>query len=115
MTDDESSGVQSINDGKLEVVALYSSFHMAQLQVGLSKPYRIGQANTVKVLLKFQQFFKNLLAPVQLYIVMNIVVIQIKLLRSCAMQVDGEPWYQNPCEFNITYCNQASMLMSNDF
>ncbi|CAL1686703.1 unnamed protein product [Lasius platythorax] len=85
--DDESSGIQSINDGKLEVVALYSSFHMAQLQVGLSKPHRIGQASTVK----------------------------IKLLRSCAMQVDGEPWYQNPCEFNITYCNQASMLMSNDF
>ncbi|XP_070156608.1 diacylglycerol kinase epsilon [Polyergus mexicanus] len=85
--DEESSGIQSINDGKLEVVALYSSFHMAQLQVGLSKPYRVGQANTVK----------------------------IKLLRSCAMQVDGEPWYQHPCEFNITYCNQASMLMSNDF
>ncbi|XP_029675064.1 diacylglycerol kinase epsilon-like [Formica exsecta] len=85
--DEESSGVQSINDGKLEVVALYSSFHMAQLQVGLSKPYRVGQASTVK----------------------------IKLLRSCAMQVDGEPWYQHTCEFNITYCNQASMLMSNDF
>lgn len=49
MTDDESSEVQNINDGKLEVVALYSSFHMAQLQVGLSKPHRIGQANTVKV------------------------------------------------------------------
>ncbi|XP_072744672.1 diacylglycerol kinase epsilon-like isoform X1 [Anoplolepis gracilipes] len=85
--DDESSGIQSINDGKLEVVALYSSFHMAQLQVGLSKPYRIGQASTVK----------------------------IKLLRSCAMQVDGEPWYQHPCEFNITYCNQASMLMRDNF
>jgi diacylglycerol kinase (ATP) len=49
LTDDANSGVQSINDGKLEVVALYSSFHMAQLQVGLSKPHRIGQANTVKV------------------------------------------------------------------
>lgn len=48
-TDDESSEMQSINDGKLEVVALYSSFHMAQLQIGLSKPHRIGQANTVKV------------------------------------------------------------------
>jgi len=85
--DDDGSEVQSINDGKLEVVALYSSFHMAQLQCGLSKPHRIGQGNTVK----------------------------IKLSRPCAMQVDGEPWYQHPCEFNITYCNQASMLMSNDF
>ncbi|RLU26489.1 hypothetical protein DMN91_000285 [Ooceraea biroi] len=82
--EDDPISVQSINDGKLEVVALYCSFHMAELQLGLSKPYRIGQANTVK----------------------------IKLLRSCAMQVDGEPWYQQPCEFNITYCNQATMLMS---
>jgi len=49
LTDNESSEVQNINDGKLEVVALYSSFHMAQLQVGLSKPHRIGQANSVKV------------------------------------------------------------------
>lgn len=52
-TDNKNLGVQSINDGKLEVVALYSSFQMAQLQMGLSKPYRIGQASTVKVFLKF--------------------------------------------------------------
>ncbi|XP_076247982.1 diacylglycerol kinase epsilon isoform X2 [Calliopsis andreniformis] len=51
---------------------------------GLSQPYRLGQANSVKV----------------------------KLLRSCAMQIDGEPWYQQPCEFNISHCNQASMLMN---
>ncbi|KAG5311936.1 DGKE kinase, partial [Pseudoatta argentina] len=86
MEENEGSEVQSINDGKLEVVALYSSFHMAQLQVGLSKPHRIGQANNVK----------------------------IKLSRPCAMQVDGEPWYQHPCEFNITYSNKASMLLSSD-
>lgn len=49
LTDGENVEVQSISDGKLEVVALYSSFHMAQLQIGLSKPHRIGQANTVKV------------------------------------------------------------------
>ncbi|XP_044016768.1 diacylglycerol kinase epsilon isoform X1 [Aphidius gifuensis] len=80
----EGVGMQSINDGKLEVCAIYSSFHIAQLQVGMSQPHRLGQAKTVK----------------------------IKLLDSCAVQIDGEPWYQNPCEFDITYCNQASMLMS---
>lgn len=84
--ENEEFAEQSINDGKLEVVALYSSFHMAQLQVGLSRPHRLGQASTVKV----------------------------KLLRSCAMQVDGEPWYQHPCEFTISYCNKASMLKSTD-
>lgn len=28
------------------------------------------------------------------------------------MQIDGEPWYQNPCEFNIKYCNKATILMN---
>ncbi|XP_024940826.1 diacylglycerol kinase epsilon isoform X2 [Cephus cinctus] len=83
LPDNEKLGMQSINDGKLEVVAIYSSFHIAQLQVGLSQPHRLGQASTIK----------------------------IKLLGSCAVQVDGEPWYQHPCEFTLTYCNQASMLM----
>ncbi|XP_076390877.1 diacylglycerol kinase epsilon isoform X3 [Megachile rotundata] len=82
LEDHEKYGKQSINDEKLEVVALYSSFHMAQLQVGLSQPYRLGQASSIKV----------------------------KLLKSCAMQIDGEPWYQQPCEFNISYCNKAIML-----
>ncbi|XP_033330475.2 diacylglycerol kinase epsilon [Megalopta genalis] len=77
-------GKQSFNDEKLEVVGLYSSFHMAQLQVGLSQPYRIGQAKSIKM----------------------------KLLKSYAMQIDGEPWYQHPCEVNITYCNKASMLVN---
>lgn len=40
---------QSFSDKKLEVVAVYSSFHMAQLQVGLSTPHYIGQASSVKV------------------------------------------------------------------
>ncbi|CAK9832937.1 Diacylglycerol kinase epsilon [Anthophora retusa] len=84
LEDHEEYGKQSINDGKLEVVALYSSFHMAQLQVGLSQPYRLGQASKIKV----------------------------KLIKSCAVQIDGEPWYQNPCEFNITYCNKATMLVN---
>lgn len=75
-------GIQKIDDGKLEVCALYSSFHMAQLQVGYSQPHRLGQARVVKV----------------------------KLLKPCAIQVDGEPWYQHPCEFTITFCNKALML-----
>ena len=37
------------DDGLLEVFALYSSFHIAQLQVGLAEPLRLGQAKTVKV------------------------------------------------------------------
>lgn len=40
---------QSYHDGILEVVGIYSSFHMAQLQVGLSCPLRLGQAKVVEV------------------------------------------------------------------
>ena len=40
---------QAIDDGLLEVVGIYSSFHIAQLQIGLSKPYYIGQASEIKV------------------------------------------------------------------
>ncbi|XP_011501792.1 PREDICTED: diacylglycerol kinase epsilon [Ceratosolen solmsi marchali] len=81
---DNPTNQQSICDEKLEVVALYSSLHIAQLQVGLSQPIRLGQAKTVQIVLK----------------------------TSCAMQVDGEPWYQSPCSFNVTHVNQALMLQS---
>ena len=33
----------------VEVFGIYSSFHIAQMQVGLADPYRIGQARHVKV------------------------------------------------------------------
>jgi len=37
------------DDGLLEVMALYSSFHIAQIQVGLASPILLGQARHVKV------------------------------------------------------------------
>ncbi len=75
--------IQSINDGYLEVFGCYSSFHIAQLQVNLAEPYRIGQAKHVK----------------------------IKLLKRFPIQVDGEPWEQNECIIEISHYNQAIMLM----
>ncbi|KAL3876679.1 hypothetical protein ACJMK2_034483 [Sinanodonta woodiana] len=71
------------DDGLLEVAAIYSSFHIAQLQVGLSSPICLGQAKSVKIIL----FGGN--AP---------------------MQVDGEPWEQHPAEITITHCGKATML-----
>ena len=72
----------SINDGLLEVFGVYSSFHIAQLQVGLAEPFRIGQAREVK----------------------------IRLLKRFPMQVDGEPFEQNPATISITKFNQVVML-----
>ena len=41
--------LHSINDGILEVAGLYSSLHIARLQVNMADPLRLGQARTVKV------------------------------------------------------------------
>ncbi|CAB3230068.1 unnamed protein product [Arctia plantaginis] len=73
---------QSINDGKLEVVGISSSFHIARLQCGLAEPYRFAQASSLK----------------------------IELEGSCAMQVDGEPWMQGPSTILIEPAGQSLML-----
>jgi len=64
------------------VFGCYSSFHIAQLQVNLAEPYRIGQAKRVR----------------------------IQLLKRFPVQIDGEPWEQNPCVIDISFFNQAIML-----
>lgn len=76
----------SIEDRKLEVFGVFSSFHIAQMQVGLSEPHRIGQAMQVK----------------------------IKLLDSAPMQIDGEPWEQHPAEISLTHSAQVPMLQVED-
>ncbi|KAK3867884.1 hypothetical protein Pcinc_026681 [Petrolisthes cinctipes] len=74
---------QDFSDGRLEVFCLSSSFHIAQLQVGLSEPIRLGQCSTVKLCLK----------------------------GAAPMQVDGEPWEQNPGTITLTHSHQASVLV----
>lgn len=73
---------QKINDHLVEVVGLYSSFHIGQLMIGLNEPLRIGQAKEVK----------------------------ITLLERLPIQVDGEPKLQYPSTINISWHSQASML-----
>ncbi|XP_055381713.1 diacylglycerol kinase epsilon [Condylostylus longicornis] len=72
----------SISDGLIEVFGIVSSFHIAQLQVGISKPIRIGQAKHIRILMK----------------------------QTCPMQADGEPWMQLPCDIRIQARGQARML-----
>lgn len=38
-----------LDDGLLEVVGVFGSFHCAQIQVKLANPVRLGQAHTVRV------------------------------------------------------------------
>ncbi|KAK3732320.1 hypothetical protein RRG08_055903 [Elysia crispata] len=70
------------DDGILEVMGLFSSFHIAQLQLGLATPLRLGHASSVKITLHGGN------AP---------------------MQVDGEPWEQHPGSIMITHRGRAAM------
>lgn len=73
----------SASDGYVDVYGIVSSFHIAQLQVGLSKPIRLGRARTVKV----------------------------KLHDTVPVQADGEPWLQIPCEMTLHRVGQANVLI----
>lgn len=83
--DDTNLPQPNINDGLLEVFGIYSSFHIAQLQVGIAEPFRIGQAKNVR----------------------------IKLLKRFPVQIDGEPWEQNPALIDISFHNCLTMLEKN--
>lgn len=78
----ESEDLHSMSDGMLEVLGVVSSFHIAQMQCGIRKPLRLGQAKEIRV----------------------------KLLANCPVQADGEPWLQTPCEIKISAKGQAKML-----
>ncbi|GAB6025880.1 hypothetical protein CHUAL_011855 [Chamberlinius hualienensis] len=73
---------QKIDDGLVEVFGVYSTFHIAQMQIGLSEPVRLGQAKEVKMVLS----------------------------ANMPMQVDGEPWEQTPSEIHLSFHGQAAML-----
>eukprot|EP00095_Tigriopus_kingsejongensis_P001109 maker-scaffold622_size123092-snap-gene-0.19 protein:Tk01109 transcript:maker-scaffold622_size123092-snap-gene-0.19-mRNA-1 annotation:"diacylglycerol kinase epsilon" len=77
--------IPSFNDRKLEVFCVYSSFHIAQMQVGISEPHRIGQASNVNITLHGR-------AP---------------------MQTDGEPWIQGPGRINVQYHSHVPVLTIN--
>uniref|UniRef100_A0A3Q2USU3 Diacylglycerol kinase n=1 Tax=Haplochromis burtoni TaxID=8153 RepID=A0A3Q2USU3_HAPBU len=79
----EGMGDEPLDDGLLEVVGVFGSFHCAQIQVKLANPVRLGQAHTVRLVLKSS---------------------------TMPMQVDGEPWAQGPCTITITHKTQAFML-----
>lgn len=73
---------QSMCDRRLEVVAVYGSWHLGRMQVGLSQARRLVQCSSAR----------------------------ITLLESMPMQVDGEPWRQGPCQVEVTHRNTALML-----
>ncbi|OVA07911.1 Diacylglycerol kinase [Macleaya cordata] len=79
---DDNFDPQSMHDKMLEVVSISGMWHLGKLQVGLSRARRLAQGQSIKIHLFFP-------LPVQ---------------------VDGEPWYQEPCTLNISHHGQAFML-----
>ncbi|KAF4148478.1 Diacylglycerol kinase accessory domain [Phytophthora infestans] len=75
-------GPSSPHDGLLDVVAVYGTLHLGQMQVGLSKAVRLCQAKSVRITLK----------------------------ETLPVQIDGEPWLQNPGEMELSFFQQAFML-----
>jgi diacylglycerol kinase (ATP) len=101
--DREFAEAHSISDRELEVFGVSSSFHIAQLQVGLTKPLKLGKAKYIKVSFECTHtlILKILYEPNHL---------QIKLKKVLPMQIDGEPHYEVPCEIRISSHSQARML-----
>lgn len=78
--------VPSIDDGVLEVVGVTGSFHLARLQVGLAESaIRLAQCRTLT----------------------------LHIHDSLPMQIDGEPWIQQPCEITVSHRNRSMMLSKN--
>ncbi|KAK6920955.1 Diacylglycerol kinase, catalytic domain [Dillenia turbinata] len=73
---------QSMHDKILEVVSISGTWHLGKLQVGLSKARRLAQGQSIK----------------------------IQLFAALPVQIDGEPWFQQPCTLSITHHGQAFML-----
>ncbi|XP_057517677.1 diacylglycerol kinase 1 [Amaranthus tricolor] len=73
---------QSMHDKILEVVSISGTWHLGKLQVGLSRAQRLAQGQNIK----------------------------IQLFAALPVQIDGEPWLQEPCTLYISHHGQAFML-----
>ncbi len=72
----------SIQDAMIEVVAVTGSLHLAQLKLGLSSCLKVAQGTNI----------------------------EIKFTKQLPLQVDGEPWIQNPCTISLEPNGQYAML-----
>ncbi|KAI3984527.1 hypothetical protein MKX01_040404 [Papaver californicum] len=79
---DDNFDPQSMHDKMLEVVSISGMWHLGKLQVGLSRAKRLAQGQSIKI---------HICVPLP-------------------VQVDGEPWFQEPCTLTVSHHGQAFML-----
>jgi len=75
-----------IGDGKFELVGLTGAAHLGQVQTGLAQPIVIGQGSEIKI-------------------TMN---------QNYPVQVDGEPWEQEPCTLFLKHHNKVGVLANTE-
>ncbi|CAN1312363.1 Diacylglycerol kinase 1 [Linum perenne] len=75
---------QSMHDKLLEVVSISGTWHLGKLQVGLSRARRLAQGQLIKI---------QLFAPLP-------------------VQIDGEPWLQQPCTLIVSHHSQVYISYS---
>lgn len=73
---------QSMQDKLLEVVGICGTWHLGKLQMGLSSPQRLAQGHSI----------------------------QVHTESAFPVQIDGEPWMQEPGVIEISHHGQAFML-----
>lgn len=79
---DDDFELQSMHDKMLEVVCICGTWHLGKLQVGLSQARRLAQGKLIRI---------NTCTPFP-------------------VQIDGEPWIQQPGCLEITHRGQVFML-----
>jgi len=72
----------SFDDGLLEVAALKGAVQMGLIRIGMTKAKKISQAKDIIIAVK----------------------------EKIPVQIDGEPWIQDPCVIRISPLNKANML-----
>lgn len=73
----------SCQDGFLDVVSIRGAFHLGQIKVGLSNAQRLCQCREATITIK----------------------------NKMAVQVDGEPWRQNPCTLTIKRKKDPAVML----
>uniref|UniRef100_A0A0N4Z1N0 Diacylglycerol kinase n=1 Tax=Parastrongyloides trichosuri TaxID=131310 RepID=A0A0N4Z1N0_PARTI len=71
-----------IGDGLIEIIGFKNMIHIISLRSGFKEPLSLAQVKDI----------------------------QISTRKQFPMQIDGEPWLQNPCDIHISHYNKVPMF-----